>query len=128
MLKFSLIALHLPIAGQNQKSNASNYNQIQSIIRKLKVNPRRDDAGDLRDDLVSLDNAQSEITGSTGGKLIGGERVFSMSNTDMLPPRHPNCRCSANYVYGNAEDIRSQVTVREPSKISIKTTPSDNEE
>lgn len=52
---------------------------------------------------------------NSSGRLIGGERVFSMSNTDMLPPRHPNCRCSAEYVYSDEEEIRSAVSSKRPT-------------
>ena len=59
------------------------------------------------------DNLQEEVeNGTNDGHLIGGEKVFSMSDTDNLPPFHPNCRCSANFVYNNADDIRSQIHVR----------------
>lgn len=33
------------------------------------------------------------------GETIGGNIEFTMDQTDMLPPRHPNCRCTAIYVY-----------------------------
>lgn len=50
-----------------------------------------------------------------GGRLIGGDKTFSMGNTDDLPPYHPNCRCSVVYNYDNTSwnDIRSQIHVRE---------------
>ena len=47
--------------------------------------------------------SESEYTdfqeNNTSGKLIGGEHVFSMSDTDMLPPRHPNCYDSETMVF-----------------------------
>ncbi len=33
------------------------------------------------------------------GGTIGGNIEFTMDQTDMLPPRHPNCRCTVRYVY-----------------------------
>lgn len=33
------------------------------------------------------------------GETIGGNIEFTMDQTDMLPPRHPNCRCTVRYVY-----------------------------
>ena len=66
---------------------------------------------ELTDD--AYDELQDEIkNGENDGHLIGGEKVFPMSDTDNLPPFHPNCRCSANYVYDNRDDIRSQIHVR----------------
>ena len=62
------------------------------------------------DDYTTL---QEEVeNGENDGHLIGGEKKFPMTDTDNLPPFHPNCRCSANFVYSNADDIRSQIHVR----------------
>lgn len=97
------------------KQFSSNYKQIQNLSRQLKNNPRREDANDIKQAISGLEQAQDSITGSTNGKLIGGKYQFSMSQTDMLPPRHPNCRCSATYVY-NDSDFRSQVTVKKTIK------------
>ena len=33
------------------------------------------------------------------GEALGGNIQFSMDDTDMLPPLHPNCRCTARYIY-----------------------------
>lgn len=33
------------------------------------------------------------------GETIGGNVKFTMEDTDMLPPRHPNCRCTVLYYY-----------------------------
>ena len=33
------------------------------------------------------------------GETIGGDVQFSMDETDMLPPLHPNCNCTARYIY-----------------------------
>ena len=33
------------------------------------------------------------------GETIGGNVQFTMDQTDMLPPRHPNCRCTAMFYY-----------------------------
>ena len=33
------------------------------------------------------------------GETIGGNIKFTMDQTDMLPPRHPNCRCTAMFYY-----------------------------
>ena len=44
-----------------------------------------------------LTNEDGEPT--NGGKLIGGEKEYSMDDTDILPPFHPNCRCTVYYIY-----------------------------
>ena len=33
------------------------------------------------------------------GEPLGGDVQFSMDDTDMLPPLHPNCRCTAMFNY-----------------------------
>ena len=33
------------------------------------------------------------------GETIGGDVQFTMEETDMLPPLHPNCNCTARYIY-----------------------------
>lgn len=33
------------------------------------------------------------------GERLGGDVQFSMDETDMLPPLHPNCNCTAKYIY-----------------------------
>lgn len=33
------------------------------------------------------------------GEALGGDVKFSMDDTDMLPPLHPNCRCTAMFYY-----------------------------
>ena len=33
------------------------------------------------------------------GETLGGDVQFSMDDTDMLPPLHPNCRCTAMFYY-----------------------------
>ena len=38
---------------------------------------------------------------SAGGKGWIGDRVYSMSQTDKLPPIHPNCRCVAYFFKKN---------------------------
>ena len=47
------------------------------------------------------------------GHLITGVN-FDMSDTDMLPPFHPNCRCSVVYQYNNQahNDLRSQIHIK----------------
>jgi hypothetical protein len=57
---------------------------------------------------------ESVENGTNDGRLIGGEKRFSMDNTDDLPPYHPNCRCSVTYHYDSDywNDIRSQIHVR----------------
>ena len=67
---------------------------------------------DLTDN--EYESLQEDIeNGNNDGKLIGGEKVFSMDNTDDLPPYHPNCRCSADYNYDGErwDDIRSKIHV-----------------
>ena len=51
--------------------------------------------------------------GNNDGRLIGGDKLFSMDNTDDLPPYHPNCRCSVNFNYDNerTDEIRSKIHV-----------------
>ena len=36
---------------------------------------------------------------TNGGRLIGGEKEYNMNDTDILPPFHPNCRCTVYYIY-----------------------------
>ena len=36
---------------------------------------------------------------TNGGHLIGGEKTFSMDKVEVLPPFHPNCRCTVYYDY-----------------------------
>ena len=60
------------------------------------------------------DSLQEDVeNGTNDGRLIGGDKVFSMDNTDDLPPYHPNCRCSVNFNYDNerVEEIRSKIHV-----------------
>lgn len=38
------------------------------------------------------------------GEALGGDVQFSMDDTDMLPPLHPNCNCTARYVYGTDDE------------------------
>ena len=67
---------------------------------------------DLTDN--EYESLQEDIeNGNNDGKLIGGEKVFSMDNTDDLPPYHPNCRCSADYNYDGErwDDVRSKIHV-----------------
>lgn len=67
---------------------------------------------DLTDD--EYNTLQEEVeNGENDGKLIGGDKVFDMSDTDNLPPFHPNCRCSANFVNKDADEIRSHIHVVE---------------
>ena len=63
----------------------------------------------------AYEELQQEVEdGKNDGRLIGGEKMFSMDNVDDLPPYHPNCRCSVNYNYDGEywNDIRSQIHVR----------------
>ena len=86
-------------ANVNDPDYTLNYKRIQNLTNQLKRNPHREDANQIKAELEDLDNSQNNITGSDGGQLIGGETRFSMEDTKMLPPRHPNCRCSVNYFY-----------------------------
>ena len=63
---------------------------------------------------------------SAGGKGWIGDRVYSMSDTMMLPPVHPNCRCVAYFI--SEDDIPEGITVEKPtSKETTVTTPNDTE-
>jgi NAD-dependent dihydropyrimidine dehydrogenase PreA subunit len=83
----------------NDPNYTLNYKRIQNLTNQLKRNPRREDANQIKAELEELEDSQNNITGSDGGRLIGDEKRFSMTDTKMLPPRHPNCRCSVNYFY-----------------------------
>jgi len=50
---------------------------------------------------IENDNTYSPSDSSAGGKGWIGDKVYSMNDTKMLPPIHPNCRCVAYFV---AED------------------------
>ena len=44
-----------------------------------------------------------------------------MDDTLMLPPRHPNCRCTAMFVYGTVETQEpKQTTITEPTEEQLK--------
>ena len=75
------------------------HNQIQNLNRRLKTTRNHEDKKLIKDEVEGLMNQQNKITGSDGGKLIGGNVQFTMDQTEMLPPRHPNCRCSVNFYY-----------------------------
>ena len=49
-----------------------------------------------------------------GNDTTGGDVLFSIDDIDMLPPLHPNCRCTARYQDNSerADYIRSQIQVR----------------
>jgi len=85
-------------AGVTNPDFKSNYQIIQNLNNQLKRNPRRKDAKDIKDKISELNQSQDNITGSNDGHLIGGNIEFTMDQTDMLPPRHPNCRCSATFI------------------------------
>ena len=53
------------------------------------------------------------------GEIIGGNVEFSMDDTLMLPPRHPNCRCTAMFVYGGT------VETEEPTETTTTTIESE---
>ena len=49
---------------------------------------------------------------SAGGKGWIGDKVYSMSDTMMLPPVHPNCRCVPYFI--SEDDLPDGVTVEKP--------------
>ena len=57
-----------------------------------------------RPDCCELCQEEYEDTFNEDNSYIGGDVQFSMDDTDMLPPLHPNCRCTARYIYGNPDD------------------------
>ena len=50
---------------------------------------------------------------SAGGKGWIGDKVYSMSDTLMLPPVHPNCRCVPYFI--SEDDIPEGITVEKPT-------------
>lgn len=86
-------------ADVNDPMYTENYKRIQNLTQQLKRNPDKEKKDMIKAKLDELENSQNNITGSDGGRLIGGKLQFSMDDTKMLPPRHPNCRCSVNYFY-----------------------------
>ena len=63
---------------------------------------------------------------SAGGKGWIGDKVYSMSDTMMLPPVHPNCRCVPYFI--SEDDIPEGISVEKPTpKETTVTTPNDTE-
>ena len=58
------------------------------------------------------------------GKAIGGEKKYNITDTSILPPLHPNCRCTVYYIYD--EEIPKQ-TSDEPAT-STSATHNDNDD
>ena len=63
------------------------------------------------------DNAPSETT--AGGKGWVGDKTYSIDDTSMLPPVHPNCRCVAYFVNEKGETP----TLKPEPKTSPEPTP-----
>ena len=52
-----------------------------------------------RPDCCHLCEEEYADDSDNGKSYIGGDVQFSMDDTDMLPPLHPNCRCTAMFYY-----------------------------
>lgn len=52
-----------------------------------------------RPDCCELCQETYEDVDSTDKPYVGGDVDFTMDDTDMLPPLHPNCRCTAMFFY-----------------------------
>ena len=52
-----------------------------------------------RPDCCELCQEEYEDVDSTDKPYVGGDVDFTMDDTDMLPPLHPNCRCTAMFNY-----------------------------
>ena len=52
-----------------------------------------------RPDCCELCQEAYEDVDSTDKPYVGGDVDFTMDDTDMLPPFHPNCRCTAMFFY-----------------------------
>ena len=57
---------------------------------------------------------------TAGKKGWVGDKVFSMGDTSMLPPVHPNCRCVPYFI--SEDDIPDGVTVEKPTPKETVTT------
>ena len=66
----------------------------------------------------SNDDSFTPSDSSAGGKGWIGDRVYSMSDTMMLPPIHPNCRCVPYFI--SEDDIGEGVTVEKPEPKETK--------
>ena len=74
----------------------------------------------------SNDESFTPSDSSAGGKGWIGDKVYSMSDTMMLPPIHPNCRCVPYFI--SEDDIPDGITVEKPTpKETTVTTPNDTE-
>ena len=52
-----------------------------------------------RPDCCELCQEAYEDVDTTDKPYVGGDVNFTMDDTDMLPPLHPNCRCTAMFNY-----------------------------
>jgi hypothetical protein len=52
-----------------------------------------------RPDCCELCQETYEDVDTTDKPYVGGDVDFTMDDTDMLPPLHPNCRCTAMFFY-----------------------------
>lgn len=73
----------------DKNKTASEQQKTLDYIKELKAYNKGKPANEKIDDPL--------LKGK--GETIGGNIQFNMDQTDMLPPRHPNCRCTAIYVY-----------------------------
>ena len=64
-----------------------------------------------------LKNPDKEAT----GKGLMGDRIYSMNDTAMLPPVHPNCRCVAYFVNKEGDAVEPGTsTNQEPTKEQLR--------
>lgn len=61
---------------------------------------------------------------SAGGKGWIGDKVYSMNDTSMLPPVHPNCRCVPYFVKEGAKGVT--IKNKQPVTITNSTKTADN--
>ena len=61
----------------------------------------------------SNDESFTPSDSSAGGKGWIGDKVYSMSDTMMLPPIHPNCRCVPYFI--SEDDVPEGISVEKPT-------------
>lgn len=74
------------------------------------------------EDYAGRKNHVPDVDGD--GRLIGGNVGFLIDDVGMLPPRHPNCRCSVNYFRGDGDEVRSKISRKKPTSTATTTTAS----
>ena len=73
----------------DENLTASDQQKVLDYIKEIEKHNEEADPEDRIDDPL--------LRGK--GETIGGNVQFSMDDTDMLPPLHPNCRCTAMFFY-----------------------------